>query len=169
MREIKVFQYKNKKSNTEWYYSFYGRSEEARTPDILLPKQARYQLRYTPKLRLLSFFEEVRRASCCNIVVSLAVRFAILLVAPLLIPRFIRHRRRSETSPTALHPERYLFFGTVEVWTSTVLVPVTGVEPVRYRYHWILSPARLPIPSHRQILLTYYIIYCLKNQYDFFI
>ena len=25
-----------------------GRSEEARTPDILLPKQARYQLRYTP-------------------------------------------------------------------------------------------------------------------------
>ena len=49
------------------------------------------------------------------------------------------------------------------------LVPVTGVEPVRYRYHWILSPARLPIPSHRQILLNYYIIYCLKNQYDFFI
>jgi hypothetical protein len=30
------------------------------------------------------------------------------------------------------------------------LVPVTGVEPVRYRYHGILSPARLPIPSHRQ-------------------
>ena len=34
------------------------------------------------------------------------------------------------------------------------LVPVTGVEPVRYRYHWILSPARLPIPSHRQISKT---------------
>ena len=30
------------------------------------------------------------------------------------------------------------------------LVPVIGVEPIRYRYHWILSPARLPIPSHRQ-------------------
>ena len=27
---------------------FCGRSEETRTPDILLPKQARYQLRYTP-------------------------------------------------------------------------------------------------------------------------
>ena len=26
-----------------------GRSEGIRTPDILLPKQARYQLRYTPK------------------------------------------------------------------------------------------------------------------------
>ena len=37
------------------------------------------------------------------------------------------------------------------------LVPVTGVEPVRYRYHRILSPARLPIPSHRHI--TLYIIH----------
>ena len=32
------------------------------------------------------------------------------------------------------------------------LMPVAGVEPARYRYHWILSPARLPIPSHRQLL-----------------
>ena len=31
------------------------------------------------------------------------------------------------------------------------MVPVAGVEPARYRYHWILSPARLPIPSHRRI------------------
>ena len=31
------------------------------------------------------------------------------------------------------------------------MVPVIGVEPIRYRYHWILSPARLPIPSHRPI------------------
>ena len=31
------------------------------------------------------------------------------------------------------------------------MVPVIGVEPIRYRYHWILSPARLPIPSHRQM------------------
>ncbi len=29
---------------------FYGRSEVTRTPGILLPKQARYQLRYTPAL-----------------------------------------------------------------------------------------------------------------------
>ena len=31
------------------------------------------------------------------------------------------------------------------------LVPVAGLEPARYRYRWILSPLRLPIPSHRQI------------------
>ena len=34
-----------------------------------------------------------------------------------------------------------------------LMVPVTGVEPVRYRYHRILSPTRLPIPSHRHITL----------------
>ena len=43
------------------------------------------------------------------------------------------------------------------------LVPVIGVEPIRYRYHWILSPARLPIPSHRRfkerfMLTTIFII-----------
>ena len=37
------------------------------------------------------------------------------------------------------------------------LVPVTGVEPVRYHYHRILSPARLPIPSHRQKIRTWII------------
>ena len=60
------------------------------------------------------------------------------------------------------------------------LVPVVGVEPTRYRYHWILSPARLPIPSHRrmnqsrQFTLHEYIIninssqYFLKTFSDFF-
>ena len=28
---------------------------------------------------------------------------------------------------------------------------MTGLEPVRHRWRWILSPLRLPIPSHRQI------------------
>jgi hypothetical protein len=31
-------------------------------------------------------------------------------------------------------------------------VPPGGIEPPRYRYHWILSPARLPIPPQRQVL-----------------
>ena len=33
-----------------------------------------------------------------------------------------------------------------------VMVPLVGVEPTRYRYHGILSPARLPIPPQRHIL-----------------
>ena len=36
-----------------------------------------------------------------------------------------------------------------------ILVPVVGVEPTRYRYHWILSPARLPIPPYRQVQKNY--------------
>ena len=36
------------------------------------------------------------------------------------------------------------------------MVPVVGVEPTRYRYHWILSPARLPIPSHRRTQVILY-------------
>ena len=31
------------------------------------------------------------------------------------------------------------------------MVPVTGVEPVLYRYHRILSPTRLPIPSYWRV------------------
>ena len=31
------------------------------------------------------------------------------------------------------------------------VVPVTGLEPVRCRQRWILSPLRLPIPSHRRV------------------
>ena len=31
------------------------------------------------------------------------------------------------------------------------LVPLTGLEPVRYRYRGILSPLCLPIPPHRRI------------------
>ena len=42
-----------------------GRGEETRTPDILLPKQARYQLRYTSEKELLfilpSFAPEVKK------------------------------------------------------------------------------------------------------------
>ena len=34
---------------------------------------------------------------------------------------------------------------------STFVVPVTGLEPVQYRYRGILSPLCLPIPPHRQL------------------
>ena len=31
-----------------------------------------------------------------------------------------------------------------------ILMPATGIEPVRCRHHRILSPARLPVPPRRQ-------------------
>ena len=39
--------------------------------------------------------------------------------------------------------------------TVSFMVPVTGLEPVRCRQRWILSPLRLPIPSHRQVCFIY--------------
>ena len=61
------------------YLSFlFGRSGETRTHGILLPKQARYQLRYTPFYIFNCFVylsgeaKTVRCASCCRIVVLLA-------------------------------------------------------------------------------------------------
>ncbi len=35
--------------------------------------------------------------------------------------------------------------------SALFLVPMTGLEPVRYRYRGILSPLCLPIPPHRRI------------------
>ncbi len=40
---------------------------------------------------------------------------------------------------------------------TPVMVPVIGVEPIRYHYHGILSPARLPIPPHRRTIKLYII------------
>ena len=54
--------------------------------------------------------------------------------------RFIEIFDLTETKRT---PKPYRFESSV--------VPVAGLEPARYRYRWILSPLRLPIPSHRQI------------------
>ena len=39
---------KRKSQSFDWL--LFGRSEVTRTPGILLPKQARYQLRYTPMI-----------------------------------------------------------------------------------------------------------------------
>lgn len=44
------------------------------------------------------------------------------------------------------------------------VVPVVGVEPTRCRQQRILSPSRLPIPTHRPMELFYYTICSDKNQ-----
>ncbi len=47
------------------------------------------------------------------------------------------------------------------------LVPLAGVEPARYRYRWILSPLRLPIPSQRHEAI-FIILDCAKKSKTFF-
>ena len=41
---------------------------------------------------------------------------------------------------------------------SLFLVPVAGLEPARCCHRWILSPLRLPIPTHRRVQLGIYSI-----------
>ena len=36
-----------------------------------------------------------------------------------------------------------------------LMVPLAGVEPARYHYHWILSPARLPISPQRHFIIKF--------------
>ncbi len=49
------------------------------------------------------------------------------------------------------------------------MVPVAGLEPARCRHRWILSPLRLPIPSHRQnYYKEYNNIELIINQYFYF-
>ena len=58
--------------------------------------------------------------------------------------RFIQQKSRTEVRDFCVH-----------LVCQRNLVPVVGLEPTRYRYQRILSPSRLPIPSHRQILIHY--------------
>ena len=50
-------------------------------------------------------------------------------------------------------PRQLLFWRNTTASGGSILrrlVPAVGLEPTRYRYHRILSPARLPIPSCRR-------------------
>ena len=66
---------------------------------------------------------------------------------------FIRHpcltRKLRVLPPTAPKIIPRLLSGVL------FLVPMAGVEPARYCYQRILSPSRLPIPSHRLIKMCY--------------
>ena len=68
-----------------------------------------------------------------------------------------RSRCRSEETPRpAKRPRRKA--GARAKRGVSELVPVAGLEPARHRWRWILSPLRLPIPSHRH--------FCVIIQHD---
>jgi hypothetical protein len=46
-------------------------------------------------------------------------------------------------------------------------VPKVGIEPTRYCYHWILNPARLPIPPLRPGNTPRSIAGCKNNKFLF--
>ena len=49
------------------------------------------------------------------------------------------------------------------MFVRVVLVPKAGIEPARgFKPHWILSPARLPVPPLRPTI--YYVIISILTQ-----
>ena len=42
-------------------------------------------------------------------------------------------------------------FAGINLFGHNIMVPLTGLEPARYRYRGILSPLCLPIPPHQQV------------------
>ena len=111
-------QYKNgrkRRTNSAFGQNF-GRSEGIRTPDILLPKQARYQLRYTPIYLVFcftvpaNFGVTIRGASLKNIVVLLAWSASHYSLFFHLRASPVSSAGRGEPlRPTALHPDLFVF------------------------------------------------------------
>ena len=96
------------KTCTSRFWTF-GPSGETRTRGILLPKQARYQLRYT---WIYANMKKVPKAGALPVavpekIIGLALTSIFSTAATRSAP-FIRHWRRSPRSPTALHLDKYL-------------------------------------------------------------
>ena len=114
--QLKIYKNDRKQRLFSAFGHFFGRSEGTRTPGILLPKQARYQLRYTPLYLIFYFVNPVnfnitiRCASLKNIVALLAWSASHCSL-------FFHLRASPESSagrgeplrPTALHPDIFDF------------------------------------------------------------
>ena len=89
-----------------------GRSDRIRTCDILLPKQARYRTALHPEILSFIVFAIARGAPCCRFRIARRLRCTLVLLRrrPLLIPRCIRPRRRSGTSPICATPRSVLLY-----------------------------------------------------------
>ena len=101
----------SKNGNGRKPFPFFGPSGETRTRGILLPKQARYQLRYT-WMYLFKLLKS-RRASCCGAryLPRLSKAFGSYRPLPLArLPR-LRHWRRSPSGYNILYLVRMYFKG----------------------------------------------------------
>ena len=73
---------------------------------------------------------------------------------PTALPRDVHFSAASGTAPEVLVTTRVMSPTSYQLLYPAIfcsVVPVTGLEPVQYRYRGILSPLCLPIPPHRQL------------------
>ena len=110
---------------------FNGRSEATRTPGLLVPTQARYQLRYTPK-----FYIEAKTV-CTHASLTNICMIESLYQAPLQHQKILRVMTldifcvaaaanrlaasapggASASRPTALHPESDRYFSIISIFS----------------------------------------------------
>ena len=65
------------------------------------------------------------------------------------------HRQSFTTGPSSPASSKSKKYRHRQKAMPVFLVPVAGLEPARYCYQWILSPPRLPIPTHRRPGITF--------------
>ena len=62
---------------------------------------------------------------------------------------FAASQKKNRSFLKANFLKNLFFFCVCGLIASHICMPATGIEPVRYCYHRILSPARLPVPPRR--------------------
>ena len=131
----------------------------ARTAFAPRPGKTLHRTVLFPRLRVpfdLTKHRGTQRVPLCLVpVVGLSAQIVLCLHSVLRARTAFAPRPGKTLHRTVLFPRlRVPFDLTKHRGTQRVplcLVPVVGLEPTRYCYQRILSPSRLPIPSHRRI------------------
>ena len=131
----------------------------ARTAFAPRPGKTLHRTVLFPRLRVpfdLTKHRGTQRVPLCLVpVVGLSAQIILCLHSVLRARTAFAPRPGKTLHRTVLFPRlRVPFDLTKHRGTQRVplcLVPVVGLEPTRYCYQRILSPSRLPIPSHRRI------------------
>ena len=131
----------------------------ARTAFAPRPGKTLHRTVLFPRLRVpfdLTKHRGTQRVPLCLVpVVGLSAQVVLCLHSVLRARTAFAPRPGKTLHRTVLFPRlRVPFDLTKHRGTQRVplcLVPVVGLEPTRYCYQRILSPSRLPIPSHRRI------------------
>ena len=122
-------------------------SDSVRPPSCILarPAQCEFAPQHQKTGLCLFVITKCGGAGCRNAVVWVAASLQRLCSTAIVHPCTTRKLRVLAPAAPKIIPR--LLSGVL------FLVPMAGVEPARYCYQRILSPSRLPIPSHRLIIM----------------
>ena len=126
--------YTKKQAENLWLSALNGRSDRIRTCGILLPKQARYQLRYTPLLSnsllfytLWFLLNSPLRFPQKHCRTARLQRFALLCVSSPASNAFFCHRQQRSPRPTALQAQKHKNYITIYDKCQTVIIKTSDI------------------------------------------